>query len=128
MQVVFAAEEGELVSLEGLNRYKAGDALITGSTGSQWCVSRDRFDSKYEPVFPCLPGEDGNYRNRPIPVLARRMKEAFSIARSQGGDRLKGEPGDWLMQYAPGDYGITKHSRFAEVYRLARMDSGETHS
>ena len=122
VHVVFARQEGEVISLEGPNRYGPGDALITGSTGSSWCVSRDRFDSKYEPVSPLKHGKDGNYRNRPIPVLAKRMKEAFSIERSNGGDRLKGASGDWLMQYAPGDYGITKNSRFAEVYRLLSKD------
>ncbi len=117
VQVAFAKMDGEIMSLEGPNRYEKGDALITGATGSRWCVSRDRFDSKYEPVSPLERGEEGQYKNRPIPVLAKRMKEVFSIARSQGGDRLHGESGDWLMQYAPGDYGITRHFRFVEVYR-----------
>ena len=117
VHVVFAKVAGEVLSLEGPNRYGPGDALITGSTGSSWCVSRDRFDSKYHPVPPFRHGEDGHYRNRPIPVLAKRMNEAFSIARSDGGDRLYGDAGDWLMQYGPGDYGITKHARFVEVYR-----------
>lgn len=115
--VAFAQNDREIMSLEGPNRCKKGDALITGSTGSLWCVSRERFDAKYEPVFPGIHGEDGMYKNRPIPVLARRMQEAFGIARSEGGDCLRGEPGDWLMQYAPGDYGITKHARFAQVYK-----------
>jgi len=46
VQVVFAQDDGELVSREGPNRYTVGDALITGSTGDRWCVSRDRFDGK----------------------------------------------------------------------------------
>jgi hypothetical protein len=119
VQVAFARQEGELVSLEGPNRYLAGDALITGSTGSRWSVSRERFDSRYEAVSPVRQGEDGPYRNRPVPVLAKQMKVPFSIARSEGGDRLSGESGDWLMQYAPGDFGITEHSRFAQVYRIS---------
>jgi len=53
-------------------------------------------------------------------VLAKRMDEAFSLARSaQGGDVLKGTAGDWIMQYAPGDYGVVQAARFAKVYRLA---------
>lgn len=116
VRVAFASEPGEILSLEGANRYLAGDALITGSTGSRWSVSRNRFDARYKPVPPCREGEDGDYKNRPVPVLAKRMNEAFSIARSEGGDILKGETGDWLMQYAPGDFGITENSRFARVY------------
>lgn len=117
VQVVFAKESGEIVSLEGPNRYHPGDALIKGSTGSRWSVSRDRFDSRYEAAPPGRQGDDGFYRNRPVPVLARQMEMPFCIARSAGGDRLEGAAGDWLMQYAPGDYGITEHSRFLRVYR-----------
>ena len=25
--------------------------------------------------------------------------------------------GDWVMQYAPGDYGVVKAARFAKVYK-----------
>jgi hypothetical protein len=84
-------------------------------------VSRARFDAKYLPADAALAhGEAGAYRNRPAVVLARRMDEAFSLARSaQGGDVLKGTAGDWIMQYAPGDYGVVQAARFAAVYRLA---------
>lgn len=118
--VAFAAEPGELMSLEGPNRYARGDAIITGSTGERWVVSRERFDAKYLPADAALAhGESGAYRNRPAVVLAKRMAEPFTIARSAGGDRLTGDAGDWVMQYAPGDYGVVKAERFAKVYRLA---------
>jgi hypothetical protein len=119
--VEFAADDGELMSLEGPNRYARGDALITGSTGDRWVVSRDRFDAKYVPAAPALAhGDAGAYRNRPAVVLARQMSEPFSLARSAaGGDVLRGTAGDWVMQYAPGDYGVVQAARFAAVYRLA---------
>jgi hypothetical protein len=48
------------------------------------------------------------------------MSEPFSLARSAaGGDVLRGTAGDWVMQYAPGDYGVVQAARFAAVYRLA---------
>lgn len=114
--VAFASEPGALISLEGPNRYQPGDALITSAAGARWVVSRDRFDAKYRPVTGAH-GEDGAYRNLPVPVWALQLHEAFSIARSTGGDRLQGQPGDWLMQYGPGDYGITENQRFQAVYR-----------
>lgn len=118
--VAFAAEPGELMSLEGPNRYARGDAIITGSTGERWVVSRERFDPKYLPAVADLAhGEPGAYRNRPTVVLAKRMDEPFTIVRSTGGDRLTGAAGDWVMQYAPGDYGVVKAERFAKVYRQA---------
>ncbi|SIT39098.1 conserved hypothetical protein [Paraburkholderia ribeironis] len=118
--VEFAIAAGELMSLEGPNRYMRGDALITGSTGDRWVVSRERFDAKYVPDAALAHGEPGAYRNRPAVVLAKQMHEAFSLARSaHGGDVLRGAAGDWIMQYAPGDYGVVQAARFAKVYRLA---------
>jgi hypothetical protein len=121
VNVEFAATQGELMSLEGPNRYLPGDALITGSTGDRWVVSRERFDAKYVPADAArMHGEAGAYRNRPAVVLAKQMNEAFSLARSaSGGDVLRGAAGDWIMQYAPGDYGVVQAARFAKVYRLA---------
>ena len=120
VRVTFASATGELVSREGPNRYVIGDALITSDNGDTWCVSRDRFEQKYEPLAGLSPGENGAYRNKPLPVLAKQMSEPFSIARCVGGDVLYGAFGDWLMQYAPGDFGITENSRFQRVYRLVQ--------
>lgn len=120
VEVVFAKTAGELVSREGPNRFQAGDALITGSTGDRWSVSRSRFEVKYVPVAGGRDGEDGRYQARPLPVLAKQMTEAFSVARSCGGDVLQGQARDWLLQYAPGDFGIVENCRFEQVYRPLR--------
>lgn len=117
VSVTFAREAGQLQSLEGPNRYALGDALIAGSTGSRWSVSRERFDAKYSPVPPTLAGDDGQYRARPVPVLARQIDRAFTAARSAGGDVLRGNAGDWLLQYGPGDHGVADQARFTQVYR-----------
>ena len=117
--VEFAQEDGELISPEGPNRYRRGDALITGSTNTRWSVSRDRFDAKYMAVASTATGGNGNYQARPVPVLARQLNEPFTVARSSGGDLLHGESGDWLLQYGPGDFGIARNDRFLQVYRLA---------
>ena len=116
--VEFAAGPGELESAVGRNAFVAGDALLTGSTGDRWCVSRDRFDAKYEPEAPTLRGDPGRYRNRPVSVLAKRMTVDFTVERSAGGDLLRGTAGDWLVQYAPGDHGIVAAARFDSVYRV----------
>lgn len=119
VEVEFAPADGMLMSAVGPNHYRAGDALLTGSTGDRWCVSRDRFDAKYRPEPGGSPGAPGRYRNLPVPIRGKPMAAAFSVARSAGGDRLLGEPGDWLVEYAPGDHGVVARSRFASVYRLA---------
>ena len=121
VQVVFATASGELMSLEGANRYAVGDALITSEAGgvkNTWVVSRDRFDAKYQ-ALSGVHGTDGAYKNLPVPVWAKQMSAPFSLARSAGGDVLQGKAGDWVMQYAPNDYGITENTRFQAVYRLA---------
>ena len=117
VSVAFARQAGALTSLEGPNNYRPGDALITGSTGSRWSVSRERFDAKYQAVAPTSAGEDGRYSARPIPVLAKQIAESFTMQRSAGGDVLRGKPGDWLLQYGPGDHGVAERQRFAAVYR-----------
>jgi hypothetical protein len=116
VEVEFATSAGELISLEGPNRYAPHDALITGSTGDRWSVSRDRFDLKYEAVAPTSFGAPGRYRNKPIPVLAKQMPQPFRIARCSDGDVLHGNAQDWLLQYAPGDYGVVENARFQQVY------------
>jgi len=117
--VVFAQGEAAVQSREGLNRYQAGDAIVTGSTADRWSVTRSRFDARYEPIPPLVHGEAGQYRSRPIAVLAKQMAEPFSIARTAGGDLLQGRAGDWLMQYAPGDHGVVEEAKFRRVYRQA---------
>jgi hypothetical protein len=116
--VEFAVADGALESAVGTNRYAAGDALLTGSTGDRWCVSRARFDAKYRAEPPTQAGHCGRYRNLPAAVLAKRMAVPFSVARTAGGDLLCGAAGDWLMQYAPGDFGIVAGARFNAVYRV----------
>ena len=114
VRVEFATAAGVLISAVGSNRYVVGDALLTGSTGDRWCVSRDRFDAKYLPAGSAL----GEYRNRPVAVRAKTMCVDFRVARSAGGDVLSGVAGDWLVEYAPGDHGIVAAARFVAVYRL----------
>ena len=138
VDVVFASEDGELLSREGPNRYRATDALVTGSTGDLWSVSRERFDLKYERLAgPALErmlataagagGNDvhsehgaalgGRFKTRPMPVFAKQIREPFSIHRSKDGDLLHGGALDWLLEYAPGDYGVVERARFEQVYR-----------
>jgi hypothetical protein len=119
VSVEFAKIAGEIASPEGPNGFAPGDALVTGSTGGRWSVSRSRFDAKYEAVPPLLHGQNGAYRSKRIPVLAKQMQEPFAIARTSGGDVIRGKAGDWLMQYAPGDYGIVEDAKFQKVYRIA---------
>ncbi len=119
VDVVFASADGELISREGPNRYRVGDAIVTAENGDRWSVSRDRFEAKYKPFDGLAIGANGRYRARRIKVHAKQMSQPFSIARSAGGDVLHGLAGDWVLQYAPGDFGVIEAARFARVYRQA---------
>lgn len=116
VDVVFADRDGSLQSREGPNRYRSGDALITGSTGDRWTVSRDRFDTKYLAIHKNA-AQSGRYRAKAVNVWARQLDSPFTIARCAGGDVLAGLVNDWLLQYAPGDYGVVENTRFQQVYR-----------
>ncbi len=117
VQVRFALHAGAIQSREGPNHYAIGDALITGSTGDHWSVSRDRFDAKYDALPGTHHGSDGPYTNKRMPILAVQQATDFSVEREAGGDVIHGRAGDWLMQYAPGDHGIVQQEKFAKVYR-----------
>jgi hypothetical protein len=120
--VEFAPAAGVLMSAVGPNHYQAGDALITGSTGDRWCVSRERFDAKYRPCAGTTAGRRGDYRNLPVVVWAKQIGEPFRVARAPGGDVLTGNAGDWAVEYAPGDCGLVDRIRFERVYRPAGAD------
>jgi hypothetical protein len=119
--VRFAGEDGTCATMEGPVRYRAGDALVTGTLGEQWPISRDRFDQTYESV------SDGIYRKRPVVAYALRLESAMSVRVGCQGDALDGRPGDWLLQYDDGEYGVVDADVFAQVYE--RLDeSGVTDS
>ena len=125
VDVEFAAADGVLMSAVGPNHFRAGDALLTGSTGDRWCVSRDRFDAKYRPCDGAAAGHAGRYRNVPVVIHAKQIGVPFQVARSPGGDLLTGEAGDWAVEYAPGDCGLVARARFEAVYRIAADGRGD---
>ena len=117
VDVEFATQSGLLMSAVGPNHYAVGDAILRGSTGDSWCVSRERFDAKYQPAEGQAPGAPGRYRNVPVPIWAKQIGTPFCIERQPGGDVLGGAPGDWAVEYAPNDCGLVAQARFTAVYR-----------
>jgi hypothetical protein len=115
--VEFAADPGLIMSAVGPNHYARGDALITGSTGDRWAVTRDRFDAKYQPSGGQSAGTAGLYRNYPVIIWAKKIDVPFTIERCRGGDCLTGAAGDWAVEYALNDCGLVAADRFAAVYR-----------
>jgi hypothetical protein len=114
--VQFATQTGTLQSREGPNNYHSGDAIVQSASGDKWVVNHARFTDKYTAVKPLIMGEDGAYDAVPQVILAKLMHVDFALHRKAGGDLLHGKAGDWVLQYAVGDFGVCEQVRFAQVY------------
>jgi hypothetical protein len=118
VQVQFAKSDGRLATRDGMVRYAKGDALLTGFAGDSWPVARHAFLDRYQAQAGTDPGEDGRYLKRPLPVLVRQLDAPVSVAVGAAGDLIQGLPGDWLVQYAPGEHGIVGQGIFEATYVL----------
>jgi hypothetical protein len=113
------ADEGCIVrTAEGAVRAKPGDAILTGTSGEHWRVSRSHFAEKYTPVAPTIEGTAGRYRAKPYQVLALRMDQHFRVILSDGASELTGRAGDWLVDYGDGSFGIVSPLVFGNTYEI----------
>jgi hypothetical protein len=118
IQVRFAAEACIVQSPEGAVHARAGDAIVTGTAGEHWRVSRAHFASKYRPVAPTVDGEPGRYASLPYEVLAVPMTAPFEVLLADGQSRLRGRGGDWLVDYGDGSLGVVSPAIFATTYEV----------
>ncbi len=95
-----------------------GDAIITGTAGEHWRVSRARFPAKYRPVPPTPAGEAGIYVSLPYRILAVPMSEPFEVLLADRVSRLTGGAGDWLVDYGDGSFGVVSAAIFAGTYEI----------
>ena len=123
VQVEFADADGTCDTLEGAVRFRAGDAILTGVQGERWPVGREAFLSSYEAVPPTRAGRNGTYRKAAVPAYAMRLDRPRDVPVGWQNDPLHGAPGDWLLQYADGSYGVLRDQIFRESYDPA---PGET--
>jgi hypothetical protein len=122
-QVRFVRAECMVDTLEGPVKAGVGDAVVTGVDGEQWPVRHAAFVAKYDPASGTAAGHDGAYVSRPQAVRACRAEVAFSVPLSDGRGVLKGQPGDWLVEYAPGDRSVVGAAIFAKTYCAAIDDA-----
>jgi len=114
------AEQPETVqTLEGSVEAPAGAYIMTGTKGENWPIPADKFEETYDII------DDQHAAKKPIPVPGKQMQEDFFVTVSWSPDKLKGKPGDWLVQYGPGDYGVVEAAIFDETYdRLEKEEPG----
>lgn len=119
VQVEFAPTACTIQTPEGSVHARPGDAIVTGTAGERWRVSRAHFGQKYRAVPPTRDGEAGRYVSLPNPIQAVPMSQAFEVVLADGVSRLRGQPGDWLVDYGDGSLGIVAKAIFANTYELA---------
>jgi hypothetical protein len=95
-----------------------GDAIITGTAGEHWRVSRARFGDKYRAVPPTVAGQAGRYVSLPNRILAVPMTGEFEVLLVDGISRLHGRAGEWLVDYGDGSLGIVSEAIFATTYEI----------
>lgn len=118
IQVHFTPQPCTVQTAEGIVHARAGDAIVTGTEGERWRISRRHFKEKYRPVPPTVSGQDGRYVSLPNRIMAVPMSEAFEVVLADGVSRLNGQPGDWLVDYGDGSLGVVSKDIFANTYEI----------
>ncbi|HEX3847721.1 MAG TPA: PGDYG domain-containing protein [Steroidobacteraceae bacterium] len=118
IDVRFTPVACEVQTHEGIVHALPGDAIITGTAGEHWRVSRAHFHEKYRAMPPTAEGEPGHYVSRPNRILALPMDRTFDVVLADGKSRLTGQPGDWLVDYGDGSLGIVSRPIFATTYEI----------
>lgn len=119
VEVCFAEAAGTLQTLEGPVEYALGDALVTGFNGERWPITRARFEANYHPKPGTAPEGKGRYIKKPKEVWAWRADCHLDIHLPQGTGTLHANPGDIVVQYAPGDCAVVQADIFAKTYSAA---------
>lgn len=118
ISVRFAMSNGTIETREGSVSYEKNDAILTGTEGESWSVSRKQFDLTYEPSGNTIPNTDGQYVKKPLDVLAVQLHEPLDIFVNDKRGKLHGNDGDWLIEYGPGKHGIVSKDIFDKTYRI----------
>lgn len=118
VQVQFASQSCAIQTREGVVQVRPGDAIVTGTAGERWRVSRSHFSEKYRAVAPTVVGQDGRYVSLTNSIMAVPMTGAFEVLLADGVSRLRGQPGDWLVDYGDGSLGIVAQPIFATTYEI----------
>ena len=107
----YAEADETIETKEGSVGANAGDAIMTGTEGEQWPIPAESFAKTYDDLG------DGTAAKKNIPVFAKEMPEPFKVKVSWSDDLLRGEAGDFLVQYGPGDYGVVGREIFGKTYK-----------
>jgi len=105
----------EVQTKEGPVDARQGDYIMTGTKGENWPIPADQFN--YDILTQ--DGNTGTAAKKKIIVSAKEMSKPFEVKVSWSASTLKGNPGDYLVHYGPGDYGVVGREIFQETYEMA---------
>ena len=121
--VSFAEEPGICETLEGPVRYDKGDAIITGNDGEQWPVSYVEFEARYKPSVVGNLGQDGLYEKVSRRALAVQLTDSKSVILSGSRGVLRGNKGDWIVDYGNQDLSVIQERLFETYYKVIESRS-----
>lgn len=116
MVVEFAKSNGELTTLEGIVKYAAGDALVTGVRNERWPIPRMQFDATYTACEGTLKGESGSYIKKPLIVTAYQCSVSSNVALPDGSGTLNAIQGDWIVSDNTNNRWVVADDIFRETY------------
>lgn len=105
----------EVQTKEGPVDAEAGAYIMTGTKGENWPIPADQFN--YDILTQ--DGNTGTAAKKKIIVHAKEMSAPFEVKVSWSDSTLKGNAGDYLVQYGTGDYGVVGREIFNETYESA---------
>jgi len=84
VEVQFTSAACTVQTAEGVVQARPGDAIVTGSAGERWRVSRGHFAEKYRAVPPTVEGQAGPYVSLPNSIMAVPMPGPFEVLLADG--------------------------------------------
>ena len=119
-RIVYAERVSSEVSVstrEGTVLALPGDYVLSDADGNQWPISEEHLNSHYDVIEQNGSGRL-KLRGKSVTVHAIQLSETVSIPIRADGSMLRGAPGDWLIRYSSGEFGIVAKHLFFDSYRL----------
>lgn len=124
--VKFAFACGKLETREGLVDFVDGDAILTGVEGECWPITRKKFFETYQVSPPTEEGQTGQYVKRPRKVVCLQVNNPLKIQLASNRGALRVQPGDYLVQYQPGDLAVVSESIFQKSYQIVNIHKSDS--
>ena len=110
------AQETETIkTAEGIQTAKPGAYIMTGTEGENWPIPPEEFE--YDILTQ--DGNKGTAAKQKKIVPAKEMNEPFVVKPTWSDSTLSGNPGDYLVQYSAGNYGVVGRTIFEKTYAMA---------